>query len=149
MNGSDRREAIMALYEMFPSFRKAVIGTFNKKVFDLTRIQLIMMMTLYYKGSVSMGTLAKLVDTSNEQITRAAGKLTDKGYVTREQDKNNRRIVNISLSENAHSIIAEAEKEFLDNLQNRFDNVSDSDMIKLKESAEFISELLNRVADEE
>ena len=57
--------------------------------------------------------------------------------------------MNISLSENAHSIIAEAEKEFLDNLQNRFDNVSDSDMIKLKESAEFISELLNRVADEE
>ena len=149
MNSSDRREAVMALYEMFPSFRKAVMGTFNKKVFDLTRIQLIMMMTLYYNGSVSMGTLAKLVDTSNEQITRAAGKLTDKGYVTREQDKNNRRIVNISLSENAHSIIAEAEKEFLDNLQNRFDNVSDSDMIKLKESAEFISELLNRVADEE
>ncbi|MBR1423046.1 MAG: MarR family transcriptional regulator [Ruminococcus sp.] len=149
MNSSDRREAVMALYEMFPSFRKAVMGTFNKKVFDLTRIQLIMMMTLYYNGSVSMGTLAKLVDTSNEQITRAAGKLTEKGYVTREQDKNNKRIVNISLSEEARSIIAEAEKEFLDNLQNRFDNISDSDMIKLKESAEFISELLNRASDEE
>ncbi len=149
MNDSQRREAVLALYEMFPSFRKAVIGAFNKKVFDLTRIQLIMLMTLYYKGSVSMGTLAKLVNTSNEQITRAAVKLTEKGYVTREHDKNNRRIVNISLSEKARSVIAEPEEEFINDLIKRFDIVSDSDMAKLKKSAEFIIELLNKVfADE-
>lgn len=53
------------------------------------------------------------------------------------------------MSEKARSVIAEAEEEFINDLIKRFDIVSDSDMAKLKKSAEFIIELLNKVfADE-
>ena len=76
-----RNEAVSSLSQIMPWFRRIAYNSFNNKDFDLTRIQLLMVMALYYHGTVSMGTLAKLVGTSNEQVTRAAIKLEEKGFI--------------------------------------------------------------------
>ena len=95
-----------------------------------------------------MGTLAKLVGTSNEQVTRAANRLQEKEYVIKEQDKYNRRIVNIYLSEKAKEQVKDIEDRYLQQIKEKFDIIPIEDMKKLAESADFICGILDRIDEQ-
>ena len=56
-----------------------------------------------------MSELARSINTSNEQATRAISQLVDIGFVTRSQNEQNHRIVNIDLTEKAEKYIADVE----------------------------------------
>ena len=143
-----RNEAISSMIKIMPWFRNVASSAFSNKAFDLTRIQLLMVMALYYHGAVSMGTLAKLVGTSNEQVTRAANRLQEKEYVIKEQDKYNRRIVNIYLSEKAKKQVKDIEDRYLQQIKEKFDIIPIEDMKKLAESADFICGILDRIDEQ-
>ncbi len=142
-----RNEAVSSLSQIMPWFRRIAYNSFNNKDFDLTRIQLLMVMALYYHGTVSMGTLAKLVGTSNEQVTRAAIKLEEKGFIIREQDSINRRVVNIFLSEKAKEIVRNTEYKYLQEIKKQFDDIPIEQMRELKKSADYVLKILNKIND--
>ena len=66
-----RRECIMSMYEIYPLSRKLVFDTFDKKKYDITRTQQIIMLSLCIEGTLTMSQLASKINTSNEQATRA------------------------------------------------------------------------------
>ena len=86
-----RRECIMSMYEIYPLSRKLVFDTFDKKKYDITRTQQIIMLSLCIEGTLTMSQLASKINTSNEQATRAVAQLVDKGFVIRMQNPDNRR----------------------------------------------------------
>ena len=75
-----RRECIMSMYEIYPLSRKLVFDTFDKKKYDITRTQQIIMLSLCIEGTLTMSQLASKINTSNEQATRAVAQLVDKGF---------------------------------------------------------------------
>lgn len=81
-----RRECIMSMYEIYPLSRKLVFDTFDKKKYDITRTQQIIMLSLCIEGTLTMSQLASKINTSNEQATRAVAQLVDKGFVIRMQN---------------------------------------------------------------
>lgn len=73
----------------------------------LTKSQAMMMATISELGSVNMSTLAQRIAVSKEQATRAVQPLVEAGYVQRNHDANNRRMVNISLTPAGDTLLYE------------------------------------------
>ena len=127
-----RRECIMSMYEIYPLSRKLVFDTFDKKKYDITRTQQIIMLSLCIEGTLTMSQLASKINTSNEQATRAVAQLVDKGFVIRMQNPDNRRVINIRLTDEAMRFMEKMKNEILDDILGKFSSVSDSDMKKMK-----------------
>ena len=140
-----RRECIMSMYEIYPLSRKSVFDTFDKKKYDITRTQQIIMLSLCIEGTLTMSQLASKINTSNEQATRAVAQLVDKGFVIRMQNPDNRRVINIRLTDEAMRFMEKMKNEILDDILGKFSSVSDSDMKKMKDALVFINSILKKV----
>ena len=139
-----RRECIMSMYEIYPLSRKLVFDTFDKKKYDITRTQQIIMLSLCIEGTLTMSQLASKINTSNEQATRAVAQLVDKGFVIRmHSDKS--RVINIRLTDEAMRFMEKMKNEILDDILGKFSSVSDSDMKKMKDALVFINSILKKV----
>lgn len=103
------RQTTTALFKVFPLLRRAIFEAFDKQNTKLTRTQQIILVTMAGSDSLSMSELARSINTSNEQATRAISQLVDIGFVTRSQNEQNHRIVNIDLTEKAEKYIADVE----------------------------------------
>ena len=140
-----RRECLMSMYEIYPRIRKSVLDTFDKKKYDITRTQQIIMLSLCIEGTLTMSQLASKINTSNEQATRAVAQLVDKGFVIRMQNPDNRRVINIRLTDEAMRFMEKMKNEILDDILGKFSSVSDSDMKKMKDALVFINSILKKV----
>lgn len=94
-------DSTAAIFRLFTSMRRIVYSAFDMQTQKTTRTQQIILMTLADSGTLSMSELARKVNTSNEQATRAVAQLVGIGFINRIQNENNRRIINISLTKAA------------------------------------------------
>lgn len=145
MNETARNQCLMLLYEIYPLSRKLVFDTFDKKKYELTRTQQIIMLALSVSGTLTMSQLASKINTSNEQATRAVAQLVDKGYVERMQNPGNRRVINIRLTDEAEEFFSKMKSEIHDDLFSRFSVVSDEEIMKLRDSLETVASVLKKV----
>ena len=148
MENDIRTKCIMKFYEIYPLSRKIVFDTFDRKKYHLTRTQQIIILSLSVSKTLTMSHLAARINTSNEQATRAVSQLVDMGFVVREHDRENRRLVNISLTDKAEGLLKQMKSDIHDEMIKRFKEVSDDDMDKLYEALQQVSEILKKVADE-
>lgn len=145
MENDVRTQCIMSMYEIYPLSRKLVFDTFDKKKYDITRTQQIIMLSLSVCGTLTMSQLASKINTSNEQATRAVAQLVDRGFIVRMQNPNNRRVINIKLTEEAQVFFNKMKNEILDDLISKFADISDEEMEKLSHSLEQVSSVLKKV----
>ncbi len=146
MSKQNRIECINMMYEIYPMSRRLVLDTFDKQNVDLTRTQQIIILALAINDTLSMSQLAKRVNTSNEQATRAVSQLVKKGFVSRSHDMKNRRIINISLTQKARDFMAQTKASILNELLKRFDSVPDSSIEAFHKALTEIVSIL-KVAD--
>lgn len=139
---SERTECINLMYEIYPISRKYVFDTFDFGKNDLTRTQQIIIMALSIHPILSMSQLAKKINTSNEQATRAVAQLVKKGFIHRCKSQINKRVINISLTEKAVNFLNETKENIHDELIKKFDVVSDEEIHKLYESLLNIKQIL-------
>lgn len=116
MDRNERIECINMLYEMYPLSRKLVFDTFNLKDSVLTRTQQIILLALALSKTLTMSQLAKKINTSNEQATRAVAQLVSMEFVQRSHDVKNRRIIHISLTEKATKFMERTKNNIMDEL---------------------------------
>ncbi|MBE6874542.1 MAG: MarR family transcriptional regulator [Ruminococcus albus] len=147
MDNDTRTRCIMEFYEIYPLSRKLVFDTFDQKKYHVTRTQQIVLLALSVSGQMNMTQLATRINTSNEQATRAAAQLADMGFIRREHQAGNRRVVIISLTPEAEDFMKKMKAEIRDDLLKRFANVSDEDMDKLYDALVQVSSVLKQVTD--
>ncbi|MGN1133805.1 MAG: MarR family winged helix-turn-helix transcriptional regulator [Oscillospiraceae bacterium] len=140
-----RNECVNLLYEIYPYSRKVIIDVFEKFKMDFTKTQQLIIMVLAEHETLSMSQLAEKISTSNEQATRAVAQLVENGYVVRKQNKNNRRIVNISLTELALKQVELLKQEIIDNLFETLDLVSDEEMQEFYNALNCISKVFKKI----
>lgn len=144
MTSTIRGKCIMELYEIYPLCRKLVFDTFDKKKYKITRTQQIIMLSLSVSGTLTMSQLASKINTSNEQATRAVAQLVDKGFIVRMQNPDNRRIINIKLTDDAEKFMKKTINEIKDEILKKFECVSDEEMEKTYQSLLQISSVLKQ-----
>ncbi|MBR6102422.1 MAG: MarR family transcriptional regulator [Ruminococcus sp.] len=144
MNEAARKKTIDAVFELYPRSRKHIYESFDRLEDDLTRTQQMILLALSVQDDLSMSQLADRICTSNEQATRAVSQLVIKGYVNRAKNKQNRRVVNISLTDKARDYIAAAKKRAYDDSLDAVKHTSDEDMEIVRNAVEAILDVLNR-----
>ncbi|MDE6149468.1 MAG: MarR family transcriptional regulator [Ruminococcus sp.] len=140
MNRKERIECINMLYEMYPLSRKLVFDTFNLKNSILTRTQQIILLALSLSKTLTMSQLAKKINTSNEQATRAVAQLVTMDFVERNQDTKNRRIIHISLTDKAMKFMENTKNNIMDELLIKFERIPDDEMLAFKQA---VSQIIN------
>jgi DNA-binding MarR family transcriptional regulator len=135
----------MSMYDIYPLSRKLVFDTFDKKKYEITRTQQIILLSLSVAGVLNMSQLAEKINTSNEQATRAVAQLVDKGFIVRMQNPTNRRVINIMLTDEARLFLNKMKDEILGELVSRFSEISDEEMEQLYSSILNVSTILKKV----
>lgn len=145
MKSDIRTKCILSMYDIYPISRKLVFDTFDRGKYDITRTQQAILLSLSVSGMLTMSQLASKINTSNEQATRAVAQLVEKGFVIRMQNPNNRRIINIRLTDDAVQFLEKMKSKIIDDLKRRFSSVSDEEMQVLYESLTNVSSILKKV----
>ena len=145
MDLDTRNKCIMTMYDIYPLSRKLVFDTFNKKKYNITKTQQIIMLSLSVCGVLTMSQLASKINTSNEQATRAVAQLVDKGFIVRMQNPLNRRVINIKLTPEAEKFMKKTQSEIRDDMLKSFECISDEEMEKFYESLNTVSDVLMKV----
>jgi DNA-binding MarR family transcriptional regulator len=83
------------------------------------------------KESTSVSDVARCLDISKPNMTPIIDKLISEGFAYRYTDPNDRRKINIKLTEKAHDFLKEREQKIKENLLNKISYLNDDDLIKL------------------
>lgn len=145
MNEKVRKDCVSAMFELYPRLRKMMYETFDKLDDDLTRTQQIILLALSIRDNLSMSQLASKICTSNEQATRAVTQLVDKGLVNRTQNKTNRRVVNITLTQKARDHVEAAQKAAITDGLSGTKHVSDDEMASINAAVTTILEVMKKL----
>lgn len=83
------------------------------------------------KTSMTMTELANDMLISKQQLTPMIDKLIDGNFVVRENDKDDRRIIKISLTDEGRELLQAQTNEVLDILRKKFESVNSEELKKL------------------
>ncbi|MBC2581063.1 MarR family winged helix-turn-helix transcriptional regulator [Clostridium sp. DJ247] len=91
------------LVDIFRSLNNKFKKTIEKEVseYGITMPQVMLLHVLYHKPGITLNELSKELSLSKSTVSGIVDRLGKSGYVIREIPENNRRIVKISLSNNA------------------------------------------------
>lgn len=139
---NDKQKSIVKLIDLYPVYRRMICGLFDKKEFRFTKTQQLIIMVLWLKGTLSLTELSNQICTSNEQATRAVGQLVKGGYVNRVKNENNRRSIEISLTDKTKDIIKCVHTAAAERIPKKLYELSDADAKTLVECLEKIGDIL-------
>ena len=131
--------------EIYPVYRSMLCGLFDKKEFKFTKTQQLIIMTLWLSGTLSLNELSKKICTSNEQATRAVGQLVKKGIVSRVKNENNRREIEIRLTQAGIDDIKEAQNKIIQRMPKGMEALDDKDAKTICECIDKIGEIIMRM----
>lgn len=97
---------------------------------------------LSQKKSMSVSDVAKCLDISKPNMTPIIDKLISNGLVNRYIDPNDRRKINIELTEKAHNLLKNKKREIKNNLFNKISTLNDEDLYKLDASIREMYDIL-------
>ena len=86
---------------------------------------------LSHKKSMSVSQMAKCLDISKPNMTPIIDKLISDGYVHRYQDPNDRRKINVELTEKAHIFLKDKKLEIKNNLIDKLSSLDEEDLLEL------------------
>ena len=145
MDKNELREITHQLYIIIPNIRNRVKmpikveydGEFNRNQFYI-------LYTLYKQGTLTMSTLAKYIRVSNQLLTALVNELEERGYVIRTTKPNNRRSIEIDITEKGKIAFLNYRHEILEELSLGLESLSDEDLLKVMEYAHAINEILSK-----
>lgn len=94
------------------------------------------------KKTMSVSNVAKCLDISKPNMTPIIDKLINEGFVHRYTDPNDRRKINIELTEKAYSFINDKKLEMKSNLIQKISILDDNDLIKLRSIINDMTEII-------
>ena len=96
-------------------------------------------------GEITMSTLAHNLHISRPNLTPIIDKLLEDGYVERNANTKDRRILLISLSEKGWKFLEEMNKMVIENFKERIKSLSDEEIVVLNESAKHFLEIMKKI----
>ncbi len=151
--------SVSALLELVPIYQRLVLDKLDLTRIDLpecapaetgapgrlTRSQMYILLALMNGAPLNMTQLAARIATSKEQTTRAVAPLVDAGYLRREQDAHNRKLVLIRLTASGEQLLRKAKEQMRLQLETRFRALSEADHRELEQSLQTVIRILKKV----
>ncbi|MCF0147681.1 MAG: MarR family transcriptional regulator [Clostridium sp.] len=97
------------------------------------------------KKTMSVSNVAKCLDISKPNMTPIIDKLINEGFVNRYTDSDDRRKINIELTDKAYSFIREKKAEIKAILIKKISFLDENDVLKLNSAINDMTEILSKL----
>jgi DNA-binding MarR family transcriptional regulator len=132
MKGKNTDAIAMEFSKLLPIFQQKLIKPFEQLAKSrISPMQFYVMFILEEKGDLSMSLLSHELLTSKQQMTPIIDKLIEYGFVEREHDKTDRRVVKITLSSSGRQFLDKQRVEIFDMLKSKIQNLGSEDLSAL------------------
>jgi DNA-binding MarR family transcriptional regulator len=136
----------MELSKLLPVLQQKLIKPFEQFAKSkISPLQFHVMFMLEEKGDLSMSQLSHELSTSKQQMTPIIDKLIECGFVEREHDKVDRRVVKINLSSPGRQFLEKQKVEVFDMLKKKIMNLADEDLSVLNKAFLEISRVVDKL----
>ena len=132
MNNNDMNTLTSELLDLLVQIHNKLLNPsemIKGSIFPPSHIKVIFYLS--HKKSMSVSQMAKCLDISKPNMTPIIDKLISDGYVDRYQDPNDRRKINVELTEKAHNFLKEKKIEIKNNLIDKLSSLEEEDLIEL------------------
>ena len=113
--------------------------------YDLTAVQLRILMHLYKTGATTIGNLAENIGMAGANISTMCKRLEKKGVMSRKRDVNDERIVRISLTDKGNSIVKEIDHSLNERFSKVIEKESEETFIVIIKGLKMLNELLEKI----
>lgn len=139
-------ERDFSLLRLMPMIQKIILSCWDRERYPYTRSQLVLIMALLQKESLTMKEAASYISSSKEQATRAVAPLVDKGLMERYTDPVNRNYVHIRLTETGLTLVHEMLGVLYDNINKLLDGaIGNEEKLALRDSLDESIRILDKV----
>lgn len=136
---------IVHFCELFPMLYKLFLNLIEPKPEHLTRSQLLILLLLMRKQTLTMSQVAEQLASSKEQTTRAVAPLVEQGYVQRLEDSHNRKLVLVQMTDAGWELMRQQRQLILKNLTERYEKLPEADMDALGAAIDTIIGILTKM----
>lgn len=121
------------------------LATFFKKQHNLSQNQMSALWYLGKNGQMTMGQLTDKLSMSKQQGTQLVELLVQRGLLSREYPRENRRIIHVSLSETGESVISSIEQAYYENAMCQISKLSEEEQDALMDAIRTINQVLPKL----
>lgn len=136
------------LHLFLPYFYRKVMA-WHKNSEGLNPGHYMIMGILMHTGSMSMSDMGRKICMSKPGMTCITDRLIDEGKLERTYDVNDRRIINISLTEEGKSFMKKHREEEKENIRKNLSKLSDDDLEALCASLDKLKDIIMKVYEED
>ena len=135
------------IYLLFPLFRKKLFKHKKRSKEHIPRSYYHVLKVLKKRGELPMSKIGSRVHISKSNMTSLIDKLAEKGLVERIPDKDDRRVINIILTEKGDNLLTNLREYSNNEIKRNLSTLSNEDLEKLYDSVENIKEILMKLDD--
>ncbi len=150
MSQNKLEEIIQNFIVIAPLFKKKLVARSrgcSTSPFNHSHFQI--MIVLNEDGMMPISEVGKKLFISTPNMTKLLNKLIDEEIIERIPDKNDRRIINIDLTDKGRSYLDEQFKNIQNSLKERLSTLSDDRIDQLYISLENLKDILNEISSED
>jgi len=116
--------------------------TLNKR-FGLTGPQLVVLLEIYQKGQISITPLSKATSLSQATVTDITKRLATKGLIDRKKREDDRRAVNLFLTETGTEVMKDLPSPMQETFAKRFSTLEDWEQMMILSAFERVVTLMS------
>lgn len=146
MNETDRENLMDCMLKLLPSYNHCFKNFSYLRSMDLTKTHLKILIILKQHGKMTMSELADFLSASREQTTRAVAPLAAKGFINRTVSEENRRNLNVDLTESGNQFLCTLRKKYMERFITKFEKLSEGEMYKFISSLDIIVNTLDKLS---
>ena len=125
--------------------RKLVRTAFSQIEEDITLPHLEILKTLHKEGTRHIAEIGETLQIPKPQMTHLIDRLEKIGVVTRQPDVNDRRIINIALTNKGRSIIDEFDATIESNISDKLSALTDEELQELSACLHKLGDILKKI----
>lgn len=115
---------------------------------DLSRTHIEILFTLEQTGQQPVSEVGKRLYISKPHMTNLVDKLTDEGFIARNPDQKDRRIINIELTESGSHFLSKFKDSIRERVKGKLSALTEEDLDLLARSLENIKKVLSNIKPE-
>jgi MarR family transcriptional regulator, organic hydroperoxide resistance regulator len=136
--------------ELFHIMTRTAKLPFQKKVDDLSHGERRILGYLTFgKNGVPSGDLSENLDLTTPRVASALNSLAKKGYIERNRDENDKRMVIVSITESGKSFMMEEYNKLISMMQQTLQKLGENDSLELIRIIKRIKEITNEMNEQE
>ena len=136
---------ISDLIGLGPLFKKKLIGNYKLSSTKINHSQFHVLLALKEIGTCPISEVAKKLSISTPNMTKILNKLIDENLINRVHDEVDRRIINISLTDDGNKYLEEEFYNLSDKIREKLLNLDDKQVEELFESVNNLNKILSNI----